>query len=76
MTGFALTLIVLITMRLKQARTLAKLTQAQLADKAGVDQQTISKLENKRIQEPGYRTVVRICEALGVKPEQIDEFKA
>lgn len=62
-------------MQLKTARRRAGLTQAQLADRANVSQQTISKLEAGETVDPSYRLVMRICRALGVTPDVIDEFK-
>jgi transcriptional regulator with XRE-family HTH domain len=60
---------------LKTARLRAKLTQAQLANLSKVDQRTISAIENGKIYEPSHVKVVRICRALGVDPQSIDEFR-
>ena len=61
-------------MKLVDVRKRAKLTQAQLAEKAGDGQQTISRIETGYTQHPSHRTVMRICRALGVDPNEIDEF--
>lgn len=66
---------IFVCMRLKTARKLAGLTQAQLAKRAGVGQQIISKIESGLIANPSYRTVVCICRALNVHPFDITEFQ-
>jgi transcriptional regulator with XRE-family HTH domain len=58
---------------LRDAR--ANISQQELARRSDVDQQTISKIETGTIKEPSYRTVVRICKALGVRPDSIREFR-
>lgn len=55
--------------RLKQA-----LSQRDLALKAGVSPKTIVDLELGR-HEPRLRTIRRVAEALGVRVDQIDEFR-
>lgn len=56
--------------RLFQARTHAKLTQAQLAAAAGVSQGTLGELEWKH---DGSGAVVRLAMACGVRPEWLAE---
>lgn len=57
--------------RLKRERQLAGLTQAQLAHKIGICQQTISKHEQGKIT-PGHFSVIRQYErALGVSAEYL-----
>jgi len=51
------------------------MSQQELARLSDVDQQTISKIETGTIREPSHRVVVRICRALGVRPETIKEFR-
>lgn len=58
-------------MNLRTARRLADVTQAELAQKAGVDQTTISDIERGRNRNPSWQTVKRIATALGVDPEEI-----
>ena len=60
-------------MTLKTARKLARLTQKELADRAGVDDSFISVVENGKrdINAVGYATVVRLARALGVEPEEL-----
>jgi transcriptional regulator with XRE-family HTH domain len=60
---------------LKDARRSAGLTQTQLAAESGIDQRTISRLENGRVRDPSHRIVVRISLALGVHPQEIAEFR-
>lgn len=62
-------------MTLRDARKQAGMTQTQLAEKAHVDQRTISALERRKIAEPSHVKVVCICRALGVSPQLIDEFR-
>jgi transcriptional regulator with XRE-family HTH domain len=59
-------------MELKTARRIARLTQRQLAAKAGVDESTISLIENGKrpYGAVGYEDVVRIARALNVVPEE------
>lgn len=57
--------------RLKRERQLAGLTQAQLAKKVGISQQTVSKYELGRIT-PGHFSLIRQYEkALGVSAEDL-----
>jgi len=62
-----------LSMQLKTARRLAGLTQQELADRAGLDNTFISVVENGKrdIHAVGYATVVRLCRALGVEPEEL-----
>lgn len=53
--------------RLKTAREHAKLTQPGLAEKSGVSQQTISKIE--RGKQDGSTYTVQLASACGVRPE-------
>ena len=58
-------------MDLKVARQIARLTQQQLADRAGVDASAISLLENDKraYSKATYATIIRISRALNVDPE-------
>jgi transcriptional regulator with XRE-family HTH domain len=60
-------------MELKIARKLARLTQKQLADLAGVDDSTISVVESGRrdIRSMSYASVVRIAQVLGVDATEL-----
>jgi len=60
-------------MELKTARRIARLTQQELADRAGCDNSLISHLEAGRrsITTVAYETVVRIARALNVEPEEL-----
>jgi transcriptional regulator with XRE-family HTH domain len=62
-------------MQLKQARRRAGWTQAQLSARSGINQQIISRIESGQVRSPSYRTVIRLCRALGVQPEDIREFQ-
>jgi transcriptional regulator with XRE-family HTH domain len=58
-------------MELRIARQIARLTQQELADRAGVNISFISLLERGKrdFRNVGYETVIRIASALGVDPE-------
>lgn len=58
-------------MNLRTARRLKDITQAQLAEIAGVDQTTISDIERGKNRNPSWETVARIARALGVEAEEI-----
>jgi len=60
-------------MELRTARRLARLTQQQLADLAGVDTSAISRIENgeRDIHSMSYDSVVRLARALGVEAEEL-----
>lgn len=55
---------------LKSARLKAMLTQKQLAEKAGVQQATVSRLEWED-HAAQLRTHKKLADALGVKPEEL-----
>jgi transcriptional regulator with XRE-family HTH domain len=60
-------------MELRTARRIAKLTQLELATRAGVDDSFISLLESGKrdIRTTDYATVVRIARALNVTPDEL-----
>jgi transcriptional regulator with XRE-family HTH domain len=60
-------------MSLKLARKIARLTQQDLAKKAGIDNTTICRVErsNRDLREVDYQTVVRIAAALNLDPEEL-----
>ena len=51
--------------RLRAARERAGLTQVQLAEKTGVDQTTISKIERGHTGRPGFDLVAKLAEGCG-----------
>ena len=55
---------------LRKARTKAKLTQEQLAAKAGLTREYVSILENNR-RSPTVDTLFALCKALRVKPSNL-----
>jgi ribosome-binding protein aMBF1 (putative translation factor) len=57
--------------RIRDERVKAELTQAQLADKAGLTQSHVSRLENGE-HSPSAVTIQKIAAALGIKPSQLD----
>lgn len=50
------------------------LTQRELAKAAGVTLATVNYAENGSTR-PTIRVIRAICQALGVKPEDVDEFR-
>ena len=57
--------------KLRALRRATSITQRKLAERVGVDFSYISKLENDRLPPPAANTVVKICEALGVTPDEL-----
>jgi len=57
--------------KLRVLRRATGVSQRKLADRVGVDFSYISKLENDRLPPPAADTVVRICEALSVAPDEL-----
>ena len=56
---------------LKEIRRGKGVTQRQLATAVGVDFSYISKIENDRMLPPAADTIVKICENLGVPPDEL-----
>lgn len=56
---------------LKQARERRGLTQAELAEAAGVDQATVSRLEIGRVSNPSYDTVIKLAHVLQIDPQRL-----
>ena len=57
--------------RVKEAREAAGLTQAELADRSGIPQSHISRIENA-VHSPSRKTLERIAEALGIELKILD----
>jgi transcriptional regulator with XRE-family HTH domain len=57
--------------KLRTLRRATNVTQRKLAERVGVDFSYISKLENDRLPPPAADTVVKICEVLGVTPDEL-----
>ena len=57
-------------LRLQAARRLAALTQAELADSAGLHRVTITRIENG-VVTPNARTLRSVAKALGVAPADL-----
>jgi transcriptional regulator with XRE-family HTH domain len=58
--------------RLKRQRTRRALTQAELAEHAGVTTATVARIERDEI-EPRMTTLRKLAEALGVDPAELVE---
>jgi DNA-binding XRE family transcriptional regulator len=61
-----------VSARLKKMRIDAEMTQDQLASKAGLERKTINRIENGHFS-PNLSSLIRICNALKVKPSQVLE---
>ena len=61
--------------KLRRARTEAGLNQNQLADKIDCDRATISHYENGTGGYMGQATLLRICEALSIEPNELSPDK-
>lgn len=59
---------------LKEWRELRGVTIRGLAEQTGMSTRTIMLAENGQ-REPTLRTWRRICDVLGIKPEQVAEFR-
>ena len=59
--------------KLRQVRERLFVTQAELAERTGLTEATISRIENGQ-HRPRISTVRRLAEALGVKPEDLVEW--
>jgi transcriptional regulator with XRE-family HTH domain len=60
---------------LKAVRVQRLLTQTELAQKSGVSQGTIARIESGARKNISIRTARSIAEVLGVPPAEIDEFR-
>ncbi len=56
---------------LKEIRKQHGMTQEQLAERSGVEQTTISRIENEDIKRPRWEIVARLARALNVRPEDL-----
>jgi len=61
--------------RLREARNLAFLTQRELAEKAGMTQATIARLETGQTKARPT-TTRRLAQALGIEPKELIATKA
>jgi transcriptional regulator with XRE-family HTH domain len=61
---------------LKAVRVQKLLTQMELAERSGVSQGTIARIESGARKSVSIRTARSIAGVLGVEPAQIDEFRA
>lgn len=56
---------------LRTARLRASLSQGQLAEKSGVDQPIISRIENGHVTNPAFDTVYKLAAALDIDPRSL-----
>lgn len=57
--------------KLRVLRRQADITQRKLAELVGVDFSYISKLENNRLPPAAAETIIKICEALNIAPNEL-----
>jgi len=64
-------------LRLRELRALAVLSQEELAERAGVSESTVRKIETG-VVSPHPRTIRKLADALGVTPREllVEEGKA
>ncbi len=62
-------------MKLRAVRERMFVTQAELAQRTGIAEATLSRLENG-VQRPRISTVRKIADALGVAPEDLVDWGA
>lgn len=55
-------------------RNRAGMTQRELAAEAGLHHLTINGIENQRERQPRPATMRAICQVLGCRPEDVEEF--
>lgn len=58
-------------MNLRTIRRLKDITQVQLAEMAGVEPSTISDIERGKNRNPSFDTVLRLSQALGLRPDEM-----
>lgn len=56
--------------RLRELRQAAGLSLAQLGERVGLARAYLWQLETSRVRAPGWETVVRLADALGVSVEE------
>ena len=61
--------------KLRQVRERLFVTQAELAQRTGISEATLSRIENS-LQRPRISTVRKIADALGVRPEELVDWEA
>ncbi len=62
-------------MKLRAVRERLFVTQAELAQRTGIAEATLSRLENG-LQRPRISTVRKIADALGVAPDELIDWEA
>ncbi len=74
--GVSLLIVATIGARVRKARAAANLSQADLAQRVGVAQAAISRIEREQTQDPGVLIVAGIAKALGLTLDQLVEGHA
>src|SRR5215472_2941868 len=54
----------------RERRKAQRLTQAELAERAHVERETLGRIE-RGLREPGLSIIIRLAQALGVKPGKL-----
>jgi len=60
---------------IRNKRRLLNLTQAELEEKSGVNQNYISKIENGHVKKPQKTTIIKLTKALDISDNEIQLIK-
>ena len=58
-------------MRLRELRQAKGMTQVELAERTGIDQGALSRIENGKTQAMDFDVMARLCDALGCEPGEL-----
>lgn len=68
-----------VKLKLKEVREYRKLSQTELAERMGITRQALNRLEVRAAQgdlkNVGLDTLDKLCEALGVLPDELFEYR-
>ena len=62
-------------MRLREFRQAKGMTQVELAERTGIDQGALSRIENGKTRAMDFDVMARLCDALGCDPGDLIERK-
>ena len=62
-------------MRLRELRQVKGMTQVELAERTGIDQGALSRIENGKTRAMDFDVMARLCDALGCDPGDLIERK-
>ena len=64
-----------IELRLRELRQAKGMTQVELAERTGIDQGALSRIENGKTRAMDFDVMARLCDALGCDPGDLIERK-